>query len=132
MGCGQSKHAAHSPVGGHGTLPQSTSQTYLTPAKTIPLDAEVVGAELADADMPAAPASPLMLLCAHSGAQKPACVQLHLVIFRPLAPAGRPREHAPRTKMPRATQEFDPLAVPSAGTSLDEERRNRARNNGGG
>jgi len=113
MGCGQSKHAAPSPIGGHGTLPQSTSQsTSRTPAKMTPLDAEVVGAELTEADMPAAPASPLMLLCAHSGAQKPACVQPHLVIFRPLAPAGRPCEHAPRTDTAKGDKEFDPLAVP--------------------
>jgi hypothetical protein len=91
MGCGQSKHAVHSPVDGHMTLPRVSQRTALqeegtAPAETTQLDAKAVADDLAEAGAPAAPVGPR--------------IQMHLVDFRP-------------------------LAVPSPGTSLEEERRNQ-------
>jgi hypothetical protein len=93
MGCGQSKHAVHSPVGGHLTLPRVSQRTALpeqetAPAETTPLDAKAVAAELAAAGAPAAPVS--------------LRVQLLLLLLA-----------------------FRPLAVPSPGTSREEDRRNQ-------
>ena len=89
MGCGQAKHAVHSPVLGELASTRVSQTTALpeqenTPTETIPLDATAVAAELAEAGAPAAPVVPesscnflisALLPCPRGGAQKPACVR---------------------------------------------------------
>ena len=80
MGCGQAKHAVHSPVLGELASTRVSQTTALpeqetTPAETIPLDATTVAAEVAAVGAPAAPVGPR--------------IQLQLVDFRPLAVPSR-------------------------------------------